>query len=368
MADKTEVLTEKLGELQKEYSKTKHNKATNLHLGILRGKIAQTKKDIVASGKRMHGKGFFVKKTGDATVALVGFPSAGKSSLINAICNTRSKTASYAFTTTSIIPGTMLYNDTHIQIFDMPGLIEDAHLGVGGGRMVLSAMKVADLIVFVVDINILGQFDQLVKELISLDVQINKKKPSMQLNETITGGIHIEVNRSGLPKLDIETILQGLGIHNANISIWDKIGEDEFIALVSGKSQYMNAIVVLNKSDTRDDYQKIASDFSRKHGIKAIPISATEGLNIPPFKDAIYQNLDIMTIYLKPNVGKERLAPMIIHRLATVKDAARKFHTEIVDELKCAYVNGPSAKFSNQRVGADHVLKEGDVITFIKNK
>ena len=262
----------------------------------------------------------------------------------------------------------MLYNDTHIQIFDMPGLIEDAHLGVGGGRMVLSAMKVADLIVFVIDINILGQFDQLVKELTSLDVQINKKKPSMQLNETITGGIHIEVNRSGLPKLDIETILQGLGIHNANISIWDKIGEDEFIALVSGKSQYMNAIAVLNKSDTREDYQRIAADFSKRHGIRAIPISATEGLNIPQFKEAIYQNLDIMTIYLKPNVGKERLAPMIISKRATVKDAARKFHTEIVDELKCAYINGPSAKFSNQRVGADHELKEGDVITFIKNK
>ncbi len=368
MSDKTEFLTGKLEELQEEYSKTKYNKATNLHLGILRAKIAKVKKDIVVSGKKRHGKGFFVKKTGDATVALVGFPNTGKSSLINAICNTRSKIAAYAFTTTSIIPGTMLYKDTHIQVFDMPGLIEDAHLGAGGGRMVISAMKVADLIAFVIDINMLGQFEQLVKELTSIDIQINKKKPSMQLTETLTGGIHIEVNRSGLPKPDIETILQGLGIHNANISVWDKVVEDEFIALVSGRSQYMSAIVALNKVDTKDDYQQIVSDFSKRYGIKTIPISATEGTNIAQFKDAIYQNLGIMTIYLKPNVGKERLAPMVIRKHATVRDAAKKFHTEIVDELKCAYINGPSAKFSNQRVGADHVLQESDTVTFIKNK
>ncbi len=234
--------------------------------------------------------------------------------------------------------------------------------------MVISAMKVADLIAFVIDINMLGQFEQLVKELTSIDIQINKKKPSMQLTETLTGGIHIEVNRSGLPKPDIETILQGLGIHNANISVWDKVVEDEFIALVSGRSQYMSAIVALNKVDTKDDYQQIVSDFSKRYGIKTIPISATEGTNIAQFKDAIYQNLGIMTIYLKPNVGKERLAPMVIRKHATVRDAAKKFHTEIVDELKCAYINGPSAKFSNQRVGADHVLQESDTVTFIKNK
>jgi hypothetical protein len=368
MTDKTETLTSKLGELTTEYSKTKHNKATNLHLGILRAKIAKVKREITVSKKRLHGTGFFVKKTGDATVALIGFPSAGKSSLINAISNTRSKTAQYAFTTTSIIPGTMLYKDAHIQIFDMPGLIEDAHLGVGGGRMVIAAMKVADLIVFVIDINILKQFDQLMAELGSLDIRINKKKPSMQITELINGGIHIEVNKSGLPKLDIEAILQGLGIHSANVSIWDKVNEDEFISLVSGKAQYMKAVVVLNKMDTKEDYQKVAAEFIKKYGMKTIPISATELTNIEEFKDAIYENLGIVTIYLKPKMGDERMMPMILKKGATVGDAARKFHTEIVDELKCAQIVGRSAKFSNQKVGVTHVLQEGDIITFIKNK
>ncbi|MCL5115512.1 MAG: 50S ribosome-binding GTPase, partial [Candidatus Marsarchaeota archaeon] len=146
MDKKVEKLDSRLEELNEEYSKTKYNKATNLHLGILRAKIAKVKREIVTAKKRRHGKGFFVKKTGDATVALAGFPSTGKSSLINVMSNTKSKTAQYAFTTLTIVPGVMLYRDAHIQIFDMPGIIEGAHLGVGGGREVISAMRTADQI------------------------------------------------------------------------------------------------------------------------------------------------------------------------------------------------------------------------------
>ncbi|HUC38675.1 MAG TPA: GTPase [Candidatus Acidoferrum sp.] len=368
MVKPPETLTTKLDELQEEYSKTKQNKATNLHLGILRAKIAQTKKDIITASKKRHGTGFFVKKTGDATVALVGFPSTGKSSLINVIANTRSKTAQYAFTTTSIIPGTMLYKDAHIQVFDMPGLIEDAHLGKGGGKMVISAAKSADLIVFVIDINQIQQFEKLMKELNALEININKKKPYIQMNEQLTGGIRIEVNKSGLPEEDIKEILSGLGIHNVLISIWGKTSDDELISIISGKAIYMNAIVALNKMDTNPDYQKIAAELSRRYNIKVVPISATNKINIDELKERIYGELGIMTIYLKPRIGAEQLTPMILGTSATVGDAGKKFHTQIVDELKCAVISGPSAHFANERVGIAHRLKEGDIITFIKNK
>ncbi|HUY70567.1 MAG TPA: GTPase [Candidatus Baltobacteraceae bacterium] len=369
MADKKVALEGRLEELQEEYTGTKYNKATNKHLGILRRKIAETKLAIVAAGKHKKGEGFFVKKMGDATVALAGFPSAGKSSLINKIAHTRSKTAQYAFTTTTIIPGTMLYKDAHIQVFDMPGLIEGAATGLGGGRAVISAMKVADLIVFVIDVNNVPQLYTLMEELKALNVRINKRRPKLSIMEVETNtNLSIEVNKSGLSESDIKMVLNSFGIRNARVIIRERIELDDFIALAAEKIYYMKAIVALNKIDTNKNYQKIADEISSRYGIKVVPISATEGDNIDWLKDEIYNTLDIMTIYLKPKVGDERLMPMVLEKSSSVGDAASRLHTEIVDELQCAYITGPSAMFEHQRVGAAHVLKEGDIVTFIKNK
>ena len=367
MVQDKETLEQKIQELKEEYSRTKENKKTNYHIGLIRMKIAQAKRDLVVASKKIHREGFFVKKTGDATVALIGFPSAGKSSLINVIANTRSKTAAYAFTTTKIIPGTMIHKDSHIQVFDMPGLIEDAHLGKGGGRMVVGAAKSADLIVFVIDVNQIQQFEKLMRELNALEININKKKPYIQVIEQITGGIRIEVNKSGLPEEDIKEILIGLGMHNLIISIWGEVSDDELISIISGRAIYMRAIVALNKIDTNKDYKRIADELSKKYNIEVVPISATMQLNTDLLKDRIYDNLGIITVYLKHKMEEEKM-PMVLAKGATVGDAAKKFHTNIVDELNCAVITGPSTKFPNQKMGINHVLAEGDVITFMKNK
>lgn len=367
MADKI-VLEQDLERLREEYSKTKYNKATNKHLGILRKKISQIKKDIVEAGKGQKGQGFFVKKTGDATVALMGFPSTGKSSIINVLTNTRSKTARYEFTTTTVVPGVMFYNDAHIQIFDMPGIIENAHLGSGGGRSVIAAMKVADLVVFVIDIDKPEHLEILLNELKGLNVVINKPKPRIHIRESTANiGIVIEGNKSKLTEAEIKTVISGFGIPNARIRIDESISADDLIGFVSGKYKYMKAIAALNKIDMRADYEKVARSLSERYGMEVVPISAIEKRNIESLKGAIYRNLNIITIYLKPK-EEEAGKPLILRAPSTVGDAAAKIHTEILDSLKCAYITGPSAKFGRQRVGIEHVLKSGDTITFIKHK
>ena len=363
----TDVLKTELEKMEGEYAKTKHNKATNKALGILRAKIAKTKKDIIESGKGKKGSGFFVKRTGDATVALVGFPSAGKSSLLNRIANSKSKVAAYAFTTTTIVPGMMLYKEAHIQIFDLPGIIENAHAGVGGGRTVLAAAKSADLMLFVIDVTTPDQVDIVMDELLKLDIFINKQKPDIQIIETKEPGIKIEVNMSGIPNLNISMVLEGFGLRNCSVRIRSRMSDDEMIAVVSKKAAYIPAIVALNKIDLSKNYNEIVERISKKYKIDVIPISVIDDINIGELSEQIYRHLDIMTIYLKPVLESERIEPMIIRSGATVGMAASKLHTKILSELKCAYITGPSARFKNQRVGINHKLINGDIVTFIKD-
>lgn len=81
-------------------------------------------------------QGFDVARSGDGRVAMIGFPSVGKSSLLNELTDTESMAAGYEFTTLTCIPGNVMYNDTKIQLLDLPGIIEGAAYGRGRGREV----------------------------------------------------------------------------------------------------------------------------------------------------------------------------------------------------------------------------------------
>ena len=62
-----------------ELKKTKYNKHTQAHIGKLKAKLATLRDDVAKGSGASYGPGFNVKKSGNATVLLVGFPSVGKS-------------------------------------------------------------------------------------------------------------------------------------------------------------------------------------------------------------------------------------------------------------------------------------------------
>lgn len=88
-------ILEKISEIEKEISRTQKNKgctvtkllsfftlvitATEYHLGLLKAKLAKYRSQLLEPSKKSEkGEGFDVLKSGDARVALIGFPSVGK--------------------------------------------------------------------------------------------------------------------------------------------------------------------------------------------------------------------------------------------------------------------------------------------------
>lgn len=140
-------------------------------MGLLKAKLAKYRAQLLEPSKKQEkGEGFDVLKSGDARVALIGFPSVGKvcsthlkfkhdswnklcvltnymlqSTLLSTLTHTESEAASYEFTTLTCIPGVIEYKDANIQLLDLPGIIEGASQGKGRGRQVSNCIKYIEL-------------------------------------------------------------------------------------------------------------------------------------------------------------------------------------------------------------------------------
>jgi uncharacterized protein len=96
----------------------------------------------------VHRDSIAVRREGAAQIALVGPPNAGKSSLLQALSDVQIKTGDYAFTTTRPVPAVTRIGGVLVQLVEIPGLIEGAHEGRGGGRPLLGVLREANAILF----------------------------------------------------------------------------------------------------------------------------------------------------------------------------------------------------------------------------
>ena len=107
----SEKVEDRIKELEERLANTKVNKATQKSINFIKAQLAKLREDLIriTSSKKGGGGGYGVRKSGDTQVAFIGFPSVGKSSLLNLLTegDTHSKVAAYDFTTITAIPGMM---------------------------------------------------------------------------------------------------------------------------------------------------------------------------------------------------------------------------------------------------------------------
>lgn len=155
-----------------------------------------------------------------ADAGLIGYPNAGKSTLLRKISAARPKVAPYPFTTLHPIIGVAEFSEyKRATIADIPGLIEGAHKGVGLGHEFLRHITRCRIFLFVVDIagsegrNPIEDVQQLRKELDLYDPLLSKRPWFLIANKLDLPGAqdNLKALRKEFPKIDVAPVSAAKG-------------------------------------------------------------------------------------------------------------------------------------------------------------
>lgn len=154
-----------------------------------------------------------------ADVGFVGFPNAGKSTLLRALSRAAPKVANYPFTTIRPNIGIMEYEDhRQISLADLPGLIEGAHRNFGLGHSFLKHVERTSMLLFIVDVNGFrlnekSQFRSAFETVMSLNKELELYKEALLEKPAILAVNKMDTEGA---KEKFEELLESLGKENVS--------------------------------------------------------------------------------------------------------------------------------------------------------
>lgn len=311
--------------------------------------------------------GFDVKKTGDARIGLVGFPSVGKSTLLTKLTGHHSESAEYEFTTLTTVPGIIYYKGAKIQLLDLPGIIEGAKDGKGRGRQVIAVAHTCNLILIVLDVLKNLHHKKIIEhELEGFGIRLNKTPPNIVFRKRERGGINFmpTVKQSQLDEEMVKSVLTEYKYLNADVRVNCDATLDDLIDVIEGNRVYIPCLYVLNKID-QISIEELDILYKIPH---CIPISAMDEWNFDGLLRKIWKSLDLIRIYTKPKGHiPDYNEPVIMRRSkCTIEDFCNRLHKNILVGFKYALVWGSSVKHNPQKVGKDHTLHDEDIVQIVK--
>ena len=305
----------------------------NRKISMLKASIERTKS---TQSKKGSSPNIYVKKDGIGQIVLVGPPNGGKSWLLNKLVGRKvAEEAAYPFSTINPEPGMMDYGGGHIQLVEVPALVEGASEGKAQGRELISMIRNADAAIIV------GSKDDekiILSELEKGHIILNKEKPRIEVKHSNFQGIQLSGKEYlKFPVEQLEGYLRSVGFTNSSVIITEPINSlAEVSQALDDRIMYKKALTV----DARTITEHALLDL----------------------KDKIFLLLDVILVYTKkPGVEAEMNEPLALEKGATISDLAKSLHKDLAKKLKFAKVWG-STKFPGQRVGPDHVLHHKDVV------
>lgn len=299
---------EKIAALEEMMAIMPKHKGTDHLRGELRRRIAKLTQssDKKAATRRAS---MVIPKEGAAQIAIIGPPNTGKSQLICKVTNALPAVADYAFTTYSVTPGMMEFENIQIQLIDTPPLVTQSMESWFPTTLIR-----ADALLVLIDLtnDPLAQMENVISELRNIRIGIMKEEETDEDSEII---------------------------------------------------RQKKALIIGNKIDqprASQNLRILQNRYADKLTIAAI--SARNGTGIEELKVKIFQMLDIIRVYTKTPGSKPDLNdPIILQRGSTLDDAAAEVHKDIQAKLKYARVWG-SGKHDGIMVKRNHVLEDGDII------
>ena len=174
--------------------------------------------------KAVHRDSLAVRREGVAQIALVGPPNAGKSSLLQALSSIQIKTGDYAFTTTRPVPSVTFIHDCHVQLVEIPGLIEGAADDRGGGKALLGVLRGADAMVLCHAATMpLGELATIRAELEAAGIEKRALIAVTKLDEADESRVDEIARAAGLPAIGV-SVLDDDSLDRLRELLWELTG------------------------------------------------------------------------------------------------------------------------------------------------
>ena len=367
---------EKIKALEDFLSSVPKHKGTEKLISQVRRQIATLRRELELERKKRKGKGpkFFIEKEGDAQIVILGFTKCGKSSLLKKLTNANVKISDSPFETKQPVPGMMVFKGVYFQLVEAPAIIEGASSGLGWGLQTLALARNADGLILLIDAtqDINYQYRVLIEELEKARISIKKKQVLVNVERRSHGGIIVVGQLKGCSLRDVEKLLKSYNIHHALVRVEGEATLSDIEDSLFENVVYKPALVIINKIDSLSDMSEVES-FEQKllsEDIPCIKVSIQNNFNSSPdvIGAQLFKLLNLIRVYTKKPRSKEiSKRPLVVKKGITVIEVAKIIHSRLYKNFRYARVWSPRLKFSPQKVGADFVLEDGDVLEIISS-